>query len=271
MMTEETALTKKIPVVECFGPTIQGEGLVIGMPTHFIRFGLCDYKCVMCDSLHAVLPELVKLHAQWLTQEEILLAFNAMVAQRAASHVKMVTLSGGNPLIHDLTWLVNALHDQGYIVAVETQGSYWHNWVQECDYITISPKGPGMGERFFGEALKEFIERCSVSRLNYSGLSIKVPLFNSGVDLEFMKWVMQWIPEQVPVYASLGNPFPPKEPGQPDHFGTKEVFPGVQEWKIGLLQAYANLAEDLLQEPTLSRVRFTPQLHVLVWGNERGR
>ena len=39
---------KKIPVVELFGPTIEGEGKLIGTQTHFIRFGLCDYKCRKC-------------------------------------------------------------------------------------------------------------------------------------------------------------------------------------------------------------------------------
>ena len=41
-------------VVEIFGPTIQGEGALIGEPTVFVRTGGCDYRCSWCDSLHAV-------------------------------------------------------------------------------------------------------------------------------------------------------------------------------------------------------------------------
>jgi 7-carboxy-7-deazaguanine synthase len=51
--------TRTYPVVEVFGPTIQGEGALAGLPTLFVRFGGCDYRCSWCDSLLAVLPEQV--------------------------------------------------------------------------------------------------------------------------------------------------------------------------------------------------------------------
>ena len=40
----------KIPVLEIFGPTIQGEGRVIGRKTMFVRTAGCDYRCSWCDS-----------------------------------------------------------------------------------------------------------------------------------------------------------------------------------------------------------------------------
>ena len=33
----------KIPVIEIFGPTIQGEGMVVGQKTMFVRTAGCDY------------------------------------------------------------------------------------------------------------------------------------------------------------------------------------------------------------------------------------
>lgn len=39
-----------IPVLEIFGPTIQGEGMVIGQKTMFVRTAGCDYSCSWCDS-----------------------------------------------------------------------------------------------------------------------------------------------------------------------------------------------------------------------------
>jgi hypothetical protein len=44
------------PVVEVFGPTIQGEGAMAGLPTYFVRLGGCDWRCAWCDSMHAVDP-----------------------------------------------------------------------------------------------------------------------------------------------------------------------------------------------------------------------
>ena len=47
-------VSEAIRVSEIFGPTIQGEGALIGQPTVFVRTGGCDYRCSWCDSLHAV-------------------------------------------------------------------------------------------------------------------------------------------------------------------------------------------------------------------------
>ena len=38
-------MPSKIPVLEIFGPTIQGEGRVIGRKTMFVRTAGCDYRC----------------------------------------------------------------------------------------------------------------------------------------------------------------------------------------------------------------------------------
>ena len=43
-----------VRISEIFGPTIQGEGVLIGQPTVFVRIGGCDYRCSWCDTLHAV-------------------------------------------------------------------------------------------------------------------------------------------------------------------------------------------------------------------------
>src|SRR3954468_13869427 len=99
-----TDVGKKLPLVEMFGPTIQGEGVVIGQQTYFMRFGLCDYKCTMCDSMNAVNPMLVKQNAQYITQPEIVAQFMESTYKEGSS--KWVTLSGGNPCIHDLSIVV---------------------------------------------------------------------------------------------------------------------------------------------------------------------
>lgn len=47
-MTRERGL--KLPVLEIFGPTFQGEGRAIGQKTMFVRTAGCDYHCDWCDS-----------------------------------------------------------------------------------------------------------------------------------------------------------------------------------------------------------------------------
>jgi len=50
----------EIRISEIFGPTIQGEGPLIGTPTVFVRTAGCDYRCTWCDTLYAVLPDIVR-------------------------------------------------------------------------------------------------------------------------------------------------------------------------------------------------------------------
>ena len=62
-----SARPSTFPVVEIFGPTVQGEGPDAGVPAYFVRFGGCDFRCSWCDSMHAVDPAEVRANAERLT------------------------------------------------------------------------------------------------------------------------------------------------------------------------------------------------------------
>lgn len=252
--TSSVGREKKFPIIELFGPTLQGEGFVIGMQTMFVRFGGCDYRCEKCDSLHAVLPALIKANATYMTAIEIA---DALEAKRM--NCNMVTFSGGNPLMHNLTELVEILQDRDWCIAVETQGTLHHKWVNNVDYITISPKGPGMGETFELDKLVAFVNK--VYPMNMAEINLKVVIFDQR-DIEFAKAIASEF-QEFPLYLSLGNPWPP-EPAQADH-------PIPDFTKAALLSRMAILWEQIKQEPLLSEARFLPQMHVLLWGNERNR
>src|SRR3954470_24432474 len=80
------------PVVEIFGPTIQGEGAEAGLATHFVRFGGCDFRCAWCDTMYAVEPAAVRRNAERLSTEEIVERVEVL-----GGAPRWVTLSGGNP------------------------------------------------------------------------------------------------------------------------------------------------------------------------------
>lgn len=252
-MTE--AADKKIPLVEMFGPTIQGEGAVIGQQTYFLRFGLCDYKCKMCDSMNAVDPKQVKANAKWLTQEEILDEFTQF---HKDGSTRWITFSGGNPCIHDLQVLVEGLKQLGFKIAVETQGTYYHEWLSLCDIVTVSPKGPGMGEKTDFVVLDEFLhfafQRCP------DATNLKVVIFDQR-DLEFAKLVWErYTRYGYPFYLSLGNPYPPGIGGL-----------DFTQHVMTLIGCYTRLTEDIFYDPILSKMRFLPQWHVFLWGNSKGK
>lgn len=247
----KTAL-KKIPLVELFGPTIQGEGTVIGQQTYFMRFGLCDYKCLMCDSMNAVDPRQVKQNAEFLTQDQILEKF---LAFHKPGSTRWITLSGGNPCIHDLSWLVVNLRGHGFHIAVETQGTFVPPWLANCNVVTCSPKGPGMGEETNLGILDKFITRTSSN--------IKVVIFDQR-DLEFAKMLYERYCSVVKdFYLSLGNPYPPGY--------MEEHHPDYTSYVMSQIGRYKMLFEDIQYDSILSQFRFLPQWHTFLWGNEKGR
>lgn len=257
--------SKKIPLIECFGPTVQGEGAVIGQQTYFLRFGLCDFKCVMCDSMHAVDPQQVKANAQWLTQQEIFDTFEKHRLQLPTMHsTRWVTFSGGNPCIHDLQELTELMNNNDYSISVETQGTFCPEWLWNTDALAVSPKGLGMGEQCDLNVLDAFMRKM----IRHPGLYIKIVVFDQR-DIEFASMIFERYvikglgplettlrPSQF--FLSLGNPWPPGSPDIPSAF------------TAALTGKYLSLLEDVQKDPNLCEARFLPQMHVLLWGNRQG-
>src|SRR3954454_1831515 len=96
--------TRTFPVIEIFGPTIQGEGAEAGLPTHFVRLGGCDYRCSWCDTMYAVDPRTVRETAEQLSGEGIIERVRGL-----AGHPEWVTISGGNPALHRIDALIDGL------------------------------------------------------------------------------------------------------------------------------------------------------------------
>src|SRR5499427_1549720 len=131
------AMKENILISEIFGPTVQGEGPLIGRPTVFVRTGGCDYRCVWCDTLYAVLPE---HRGEWvlMTPTEI----ERRIDELAINNPVLVTLSGGNPALQPLAPLIELGHAKGHKFAMETQGSVSSPWFTELDWLILSPKPP---------------------------------------------------------------------------------------------------------------------------------
>lgn len=251
----------RVPIMEVFGPTIQGEGALIGMPTYFIRVGGCSYRCTMCDSMHAVDPDLVKQDAVWHKCADIYPAYRKRMDVKKA---RWVTLSGGNPVMWNLHELVQDLHKAGFKVAVETQGDIWQSWLTKVDHVTISPKTPGMGEKWELNKVTAMVRE--LKRESLGSHCIKIPVFMTAdkedpegfrtfrCDLEHVVEAKQKILD-TPIYISLGNPW----------FASKDGnVPNL------LLDRFNELVIEVQNFPELNDVPILPQLHVLLWGNALG-
>ncbi len=227
---------RTFPVLEVFGPVLQGEGRMIGVQTHFVRFGYCDFRCRWCDTLYAVEPEQVQAEADWLTVGAI-----AARLDELGAHTPWVTFSGGNPAIHDLGALVERLHATGRQVAVETQGTVYRPWLAQCDVVTVSPKPPSSGMPTDHARLARF------TALPQSNL--KVVVFDEA-DYAYARDIHLRYPDK-PLYLQPGNAV-----GQDD--------------TAALLKKLDWLAQRAMRDPAMASAVVLPQLHTLMYGNRRG-
>jgi len=139
--------------------TVQGEGLYSGQAAYFIRLGGCDVGCAWCD-----------VKESWDASAHPQLEIEAIVAEASSFQSRIAVITGGEPLMHDLGPLTQALRDAGFRTHIETSGAHpfsgaWH-------HVCLSPKK-------FKPALPETFERAD---------ELKVIVFN--------KHDLQWAEEQ---------------------------------------------------------------------------
>lgn len=107
--------------------SLQGEGMWTGTPMVFVRLSGCNLKCPFCDTEHRAFTE--------MTAEEI-----AEKALRIGKDCEIICLTGGEPLLQTDDHLVEVLHQAGFSVHVETNGTQELPEFEIIDWITLSPK-----------------------------------------------------------------------------------------------------------------------------------
>ena len=129
MLDKETQIAvnkgEMLPLMEEFY-TIQGEGFHTGTAAYFIRIGGCDVGCHWCDvkeSWNAA------LHPPTATD---------VIVENAKKYAETVVVTGGEPLMWDMSILTSRLKKQNLNVHIETSGAYevTGNW----DWFCLSPK-----------------------------------------------------------------------------------------------------------------------------------
>lgn len=235
-------MSEKIRISEIFGPTIQGEGAVIGQPTVFVRTGGCDYRCSWCDTLHAVDSQ---YRHEWIPMS----AEDVFSRVQELSHNKplLVSLSGGNPAIQPLGPLIALGKEEGYRFALETQGSIAQDWFSALDILTLSPKPPSSGI----ETDWEKFDQCIKAAGQGPHITLKIVVFDE-TDYDYARSAAARYPA-LPLYLQPGNPAPPPAQADPGLLAER------MRWLVG------KVTDDKWFKPTI-----LPQLHVMMWGNQRG-
>ncbi|CUI61515.1 7-carboxy-7-deazaguanine synthase QueE [Cognatishimia activa] len=233
-------------ITEIFGPTIQGEGAVIGAPTVFVRAGGCDYRCSWCDSLHAVDTE----HRHTWAKMDSADVF-AEVERLSGGTPLTVSLSGGNPAIQDFSDVIALGKSKGYDFALETQGSIAREWFSELAPLILSPKPPSSGHVVDWDKFDACVKAAGEAET-----VLKIVIFDD-TDYAWAKDAAARYP-QLPLYIQPGNHTPPS---------ADEDDAAVD--MDGIMDRYEWLIDKTLADKWYSP-KILPQLHVLIWGNKRG-
>lgn len=108
--------------------SVQGEGSLVGVASVFVRTSGCNLRCTWCDTPYTSWqPEGDEWSIERIMQR---------VGEFGARHV---VVTGGEPMIApEMIRLTQALRDAGLHITIETAGTVYH--AVECDLMSISPK-----------------------------------------------------------------------------------------------------------------------------------
>lgn len=112
-------------VIEIFF-SLQGEGVLMGTPTTFVRFEGCNLDCTWCDTRYA------REGGMEMSVDQILDKVESM-------GMPFVCLTGGEPMVQeDIYKLIDALLENNFHVTIETNGSVPLQKLPNSDDILIS-------------------------------------------------------------------------------------------------------------------------------------
>ncbi len=108
--------------------SLQGEGILTGVPSFFIRTSGCNLRCRWCDTPYT----------SWLPEGDRR-TVGDLVSAAVESGVRHVVVTGGEPLLQrEIGNLTAGLRREGFHITVETAGTV--DPIFECDLLSVSPK-----------------------------------------------------------------------------------------------------------------------------------
>lgn len=219
--------------------SIQGEGVTAGVPSTFVRLSVCSLSCAFCDTAYTWDWRRYDPRA-----EIVRLEVPEVIRRVVAGGTRNVVITGGEPLLQqrDLVPLAAGLKSEGQRIEVETSG-------------TVLPL----------EALAARIEQWNVSP----------KLASSGNDPEARE-----IPEALTWFAAQSQAYFKFVVVVPDDVAeVQEIVAryGVPAERVLLMPegttaaALAERSPWVVERCQALGYRFTTRLHVLLWGDKRGR
>jgi hypothetical protein len=165
---QETS-SHSLPLMEHFY-TLQGEGRYSGQASYFIRLGGCDVGCTWCD-----------VKESWDATKHPQVNTEDIVNFVRVSGSPIAVITGGEPLMHNLSGLTNQLKSIGIRTHIETSGA--HPLSGSWDWICLSPKK-------FKAPLDEVVQKAN---------ELKVVVYNKS-DFDWAEKFAALVPQDCLLY-----------------------------------------------------------------------
>ncbi len=247
-----------LEINEIFGPTIQGEGKLVGTPSIFIRVGKCNFRCegfnveyetpsgikkCSCDSFYAVDPAFKE---QWHTMSSSDII--KKVDKLKPNYNVDIVITGGEPLLywksHEFQKLLKYYIEDNYRVTIETNASLNIDLEEEYQKkilfsmsVKLSNSLEPLKKRVNIETLTKIINNTKDSYLKF----VIDKKFKQKVEKE-IKEILSSIPKTEVYLMPMGDT-------------AKEINENSQ--------AVIDMAID-------NGYKYCDRLHIRVWDNKRG-
>ncbi len=217
--------------------TIQGEGKLLGVPSVFFRTSYCNLRCVFCDTPYT----------SWTPENKDITVAEAVTAitQYGCKHV---VITGGEPFVQveDLTELCHELDRHGHHIPIETNATIFAPVAAHL--ISMSPKlrnsNPPTDNRYFRmhergricpDVIRKFLDQyeCQVKFV-----------VDQPEDLEEIKALQSDLPIPAETIVLM-----------PQGMTPEELHP-KQGWLVEICKA--------------NGYRYSPRIHIDIWGKRRG-
>ena len=218
--------------------SVQGEGLLAGVPSVFVRTSGCNLRCTWCDTPYT----------SWKPEgeERTLDGILAEVQRYRPTHV---VVTGGEPMLtQDIVVLTRRLREMDFHVTIETAGTVYQPVV--CDLMSVSPKlansTPHQREDGRWAAQHE--------RLRYQSDVLKRLMAENPYQLKFVVCTPEDLDEVREIIEEIGA----------DRQRVILMPEGIDA------QAIRDRARWLVDVCKAEKFRYGPRLHIDIYGNQRG-
>jgi 7-carboxy-7-deazaguanine synthase len=215
--------------------SVQGEGGLVGVPSVFVRTSGCNLRCSWCDTPYT----------SWHPEGDDLDLDEILARTSAFSAARHVVLTGGEPMIAPgIVELSRRFRERGMHVTIESAGTVFAP--VECDLMSISPK--------LSNSTPEGIFRAQHERLRLQPDVLLRLMAICDYQLKFVISRPEDVDEVRALIAQVEAPAS-KVILMPEGI-TVETLDERGIWIAEICKQFG--------------FRFSPRLHVQLWGNRRG-